>query len=87
MKNLKSLWNAAGLSSVEGCKIICERPFESFEEFWNLTSSSTALRPVWKNLDASDIADIKNSTKENFKIRDGEQLILSSWVNAIKGVV
>ena len=87
MENLKSLWNAAGLSSIEGRKIICERSFENFEEFWGLTSSSPALQPVWKILDASEIADIKNSTKENLKIKDGENLIVSSWVNAIKGNV
>jgi hypothetical protein len=87
MENLKSLWHAAGLSSIEGRKIICERSFESFEEFWGLTSSSPALQPVWKILDASEIADIKNSTKENLKIKDGENLIVSSWVNAIKGKV
>ena len=87
MENLESLWNAASLSSIEGQKIICERSFENFEEFWDLTSSSTALQPVWKILDASEIADIKNSTKENLKIKDGENLTLSSWVNAIKGIV
>lgn len=87
MEHLESLWNAASLSSIEGRKIICERSFENFEEFWGLTSSSTALQPVWKILDASEIADIRNSTKENLKIKDGENLTLSSWVNAIKGIV
>ena len=87
MKNIESLWNAADLSSIEGRKIICERSFESFEEFWNLTSSSTALQPVWKILDASEIADVKNSTQENLKIKNGENLVLSSWVNSIRGNV
>ena len=88
MENLESLWNAASLSSIEGRKIICERSFENFEEFWDLTSSSTALQPVWEILDASEIADIKNSLRKRiWKIKDGENLTLSSWVNAIKGIV
>ena len=85
MKNLSSLWNTAGLSSIEGRKIMCERTFENFEEFWDLTSSSTALQPVWKILDQSQIVDVKNSTKENLKVKNGEKLVLSSWVNAIRG--
>ena len=67
MENLESLWNAASLSSIEGRKIICERSFENFEEFWDLTSSSTALQPVWKILDASEIADIKKFYEREFE--------------------
>ena len=87
MVNMEALWNTAGLNSVEARKITCERTFKDFEEFWDLTSTATALKPVWNNLSSSDISDIKISTKENLRAKDGEELKLSSWVNAIKGHV
>ena len=37
-------------ASVEARKITCERTFKDFEEFWDLTSTATALKPVWNNL-------------------------------------
>ena len=87
MMNLETLWVSAGLNSIEVSKISCERTFEGFDEYWDLTSSSTALQPVWKILDASEIDAVKNFTKENLKIKNGEKLVLPSWVNAIRGNV
>jgi SAM-dependent methyltransferase len=87
MVNLESLWKTAGLSSVEVCEINGERKFEGFEDFWNLTSSSTALKPVWKNLDSLALLDVKNATRKNLKVKTEEKLILLSWANAIKGTV
>jgi ubiquinone/menaquinone biosynthesis C-methylase UbiE len=87
MVNLESLWKTVGFSSVEVCEINGERKFKDFENFWNLTSSSTALKPVWKNLDSLALLDVKNATRKNIKVKTEEKLILSSWANAIKGTV
>ena len=87
MVNLKSLWDTAGLSSVEVLRITCERTFEDFDEFWDLTSSSTALKPVWNALDAAAISDVKKDTNKNLGFENGEKVTVSSWVNAIKGNV
>jgi SAM-dependent methyltransferase len=87
MMNLESLWKTAGFSSIEVRKINGERTFENFEDFWNLTSSSSALQPVWKELDSSALLDVKNATQENLKVEAEEEIRVSSWANAIKGAV
>jgi|TARA_B100001142_G_C14232467_1_gene615953 SAM-dependent methyltransferase len=87
MVNLKSLWDTAGLTSVEVRRITCERTFANFDEFWDLTSSSTALKPVWNGLDAAVISDVKKDTNKNLGAEYGETLTVSSWVNAIRGNV
>ncbi len=87
MVNLKSLWDTAGLNSVEVRRITCERTFESFDDFWDLTSSSTALKPVWNELDKAAISDVRKDTSKNLGVENGEKLTVSSWVNAIRGNV
>lgn len=79
------LWTDAGLRDVQTTQVTVERRFDSFDEYWNVAITGSAMRALFGSLPAEDVALLKSRVRERVKAGDGP-LTLSARANAIRGV-
>jgi len=81
----KALWLDAGLTQVELRTITVESEFRDFDSYWNTARGSNAMRPMFNNLDADQLAAVKSDARARLGAGDGA-LRVTARANAVKGV-
>ena len=76
-----------GAKLVETTTFKVERIFDSYEEYWSLSSKSNSVFPALKNLDPKLIDEVKNELKANLDIDKQGRVKTTAHANAVKGFV
>jgi SAM-dependent methyltransferase len=84
---LQALWTEAGLVSVETRTIEVEREFRNFEDYWETSTNSQALRPVLANLDADGLQRLQAAVREKLAVAPNGTVRYQARANAVKGIV
>jgi hypothetical protein len=87
METLRHLWAAAGLEAVDTRRIVVERTFADFEDFWTTTLTMPNLGPPIAALASADAERLKSAVRRRLPAdRDG-RIKYSATANAIMGRV
>jgi ubiquinone/menaquinone biosynthesis C-methylase UbiE len=81
-----ALWTNAGLKNVRTTQIAVQRKFASFDDYWNSAATSNALRPMFDDIPASQIATLKASVQLRLPSADDGSITVNARANAICGV-
>ena len=84
---LLRLWQEAGLRDIEQQVFTVERRFESFDDFWDITTSSASLTRIFTEIKHDILQDIRQRLREDLPTADDGSITYSAHANAIKGVV
>ncbi|MBT5912481.1 class I SAM-dependent methyltransferase [Rhodospirillaceae bacterium] len=87
MNNLKALWHTRELKFIETKTINVCRSFENFEEFWEITSNSSAFKSLLSEMEREKFEELKCRVRQRIPARVDGGISYSSWANAIRGVV
>ena len=87
MENLRALWEGAGLEAVATREITVERRFDSFDEFWDLTTGATSLRDTLDRLGPERAAAAKARVRETLPTDPAGRIAYTARANAIQGRV
>ena len=87
MEELWHLWTSAGLREIETRAVAVRRAFDSFDDFWNMSTATGGLQATLDPMEG----DVKSRLKERVRARlpaDGHgRITVSGTANAIKGQV
>jgi hypothetical protein len=61
MEALHGLWTDAGLEGIETRAITVRRSFDSFDNFWKVSTATAGLRPTLDLMEADAIAELKGA--------------------------
>ena len=84
---LLRLWQAAGLRHIEQQAFSVERRFESFDSFWNITTSSASLQGVFAGMDSKTVQKVRQRVHNGLPVADDGSITYAARANAIKGTV
>jgi ubiquinone/menaquinone biosynthesis C-methylase UbiE len=84
---LRLVFEKNGAKRVETATFKVERTFDSYEEYWSLSSKSNSVFPALKNLDPKLIDEVKNELKANLDIDQQGRVKATAHANAVKGYV
>lgn len=87
MKDLRDLWTAAGLQSVETRAIPVERTFADFEEYWATSTITPSVRPPLDAMTADDRDKVKARVRARVPADATGRVTHRALANAIKGRV
>ena len=82
---LRLVFEKNGAKRVETTTFKVERIFDSFEEYWSLSSKSNSVFPALKNLGPELIDEVKNEVKANLDIDQQGRVKATAYANAVKG--
>lgn len=80
-----ALWQAAGLEQVRSCQFTVQRRFDSFDEYWNIATQSSTLRPMFEAMPAAQREQLLPNVRHRLQAGDGP-LTLSARANAVCGI-
>jgi SAM-dependent methyltransferase len=84
---LRELWTGAGLQEVEIRQIAVERTFADFDEFWEVSTASGAIKPTLAAMVPSDIETVKNRVRAKLPADASGRITYGAWAHAVKGRV
>lgn len=84
---LAKLWNEAGLQQVETREITVERPFASFDAYWESATQGPGFKPQLAAMSADAQAELKRRTAAHIPRDAAGQMVFSGRANAVKGIV
>jgi SAM-dependent methyltransferase len=84
---LRDLWTDAGLHAVETREITVERSFADFDDFWNISTSSSGIRPTLAAMEPSTVETLKSRVRARLPADATGQVTYGARANAIKGRV
>ena len=84
---LRELWGGAGLDEVETREIATTRTFANFDEFWALSSASSALVAILGSLAPADLARLRSGVSARLPADSAGRITCSARANAVKGRV
>jgi SAM-dependent methyltransferase len=84
---LQALWTGANLTAVETRTIDVTRIFPDFDSFWDVSTNSSALRPVLAAMDPSQLQQLRDATKANLTLAPDGSITYQARANAVKGTV
>ena len=82
---LQLVFEKNGAKLVETATFKVERIFDSYEEYWSLSSKSNSVFPALKSLDPKLIDEVKNELKANLDIDQQGRVKATAHANAVKG--
>jgi ubiquinone/menaquinone biosynthesis C-methylase UbiE len=87
MEGLGHLWTSAGIRDIETRAVAVRRAFDSFDDFWNMSTATGVLQATLDPMKG----DVKSRLKERVRSRlpaDGQgRITVGGTANAIKGRV
>ena len=87
MEALHGLWTDAGLEGIETRAITVRRSFDSFDNFWKVSTATAGLRPTLDLMEADAIAELMERVRGRL-LADGQgRITFGACANAIKGHV
>ena len=87
MEALQRLWTDAGLEGIETHAITVQRSFDSFDNFWQVTTATGGPRATLELMEADAIAELKERVRGRLSADGQRRIILGACANAIKGHV
>ena len=63
MEALHGLWTDAGLEGIETRAITVRRSFNSFDNFWKVSTATAGVRPTLDVMEADAIAELKERVR------------------------
>lgn len=81
----EALWRDGGLAEVRSTQFTVEREFSDFEDYWQAAASSNTLRPMFAQLDAAALAELKAAVRTRLGA-DAGPLRIRARANAVCGV-
>ena len=85
--NLTRLWSEAGLVDVETRTITVERPFESFDEFWESAALNNVIATQVAGLTPEQLQWAKQDAMARVARDEAGRLVFRAHANAVKGRV
>lgn len=86
-EELLRLWQDAGLRDIEQQAFTVERRFDSFDSFWDITTSSASLTKIFTDIKADLLQEIRQRLHADMPLADDGSITYTAHANAIKGVV
>jgi SAM-dependent methyltransferase len=86
MKNLRNLWEGAGLKDIETKTITVRRSFSDFNDYWTNCSRGPGSG-LMESLSQDQVTDLKARVLAKVPRDANDDLIFEARANAIKGVV
>ena len=87
MEALHGLWTDAGLEGIETRAITVRRSFDSFDNFWKVSTATAGLRPTLDLMEADAIAELKERVRGRLPADGQGRITFGACANAIKGHV
>jgi hypothetical protein len=87
METLHGLWTDAGLEGLETRAIKVQRSFDSFDNFWQMTTATGGPRPTLELMEADAIAELKERVRGRLPADGQGRITFGACANAIKGHV
>jgi SAM-dependent methyltransferase len=87
MDALRGLWADAGLTSVETHAITVQRTYADFDEFWNTTTRSGALRAAFNDWPAGEVEKLKARVHARLPADGQGRITCPARANAVRGRV
>jgi len=87
MEVLQGLWTDAGLEGIETRAITVQRSFDSFDNFWQVTTATGAPRATLELMEADAIAELKERVRARLPADGRGSITFGACANAIKGHV
>ena len=87
MEALHGLWTDAGLEGIETRAITVQRSFNSFDNFWQVTTATGVPRPTLELMEADAIAELKKRVRGRLPADGQGRITFGACANAIKGDV
>jgi ubiquinone/menaquinone biosynthesis C-methylase UbiE len=87
MESLRNLWAGAGLDKIETRKIVVERTFADFEDFWVTTLRMPNMGPPIAALASVDAERLKTGVQQRLPMDNDGRITYSASANAITGHV
>jgi hypothetical protein len=87
MEALHGLWTDAGLEGIETRAITVQRSFDSFDNFWQVTTATGGPRATLALMEADAIAELKERVRARLPADSQGRITYAARVNAIKGRV
>ena len=84
---LYDLWAGAGFTEIESRAISVTRIFESFEEFWTISTNGTGMRPIIEAMAPADRNLLKSRVSIRLPADAAGRISYQGTANAIKGCV
>lgn len=85
LKNLRKLWEGAGLKDIETTTITVSRSFKDFNDYWTNCARGPASK-VMDSLTQDQVVDLKSRVQANIPKDANGDLIFEARANAIKGI-
>jgi SAM-dependent methyltransferase len=87
MEALRGLWADAGLEGFETRAITVQRSFDSFDNFWKVSTATAGLRPTLDLMEADAIAELKERVRGRLPADGQGRITFGACANAVKGHV
>jgi hypothetical protein len=87
MDALRGLWADSGLTLVEISEITVQRTYADFDEFWNTTTRSGALRVAFNDWPAGEVEKLKVRVRARLPADAHGRITYSARANAVRGRV
>ena len=86
-EELLRLWQEAGLRDIEQQVFTVERRFESFDDFWDITTSSASLTRIFTGMKPNVLQEIRRRLEDELPVAADGSLTYAAHANAIKGTL
>ena len=87
MEGLRHLWTNAGLGEIETRAITVRRSFDSFDDFWNVSTATGSPRATLDSMKEDAVAQLKQRVRARLPADGQGRITLGATANAIKGHV
>ena len=87
MQALHGLWTDARLERIETRAITVQRSFDSFDNFWQVTTATGGPRATLELMEADAIAELKERVRGRLPADGQGRITFGACANAIKGHV
>ena len=85
---MQKLWTDAGIQAVETRAITVQRTFESFEDYWSVSSSrGSSANTALTGLGPEKIAELKERMRKKLPPDSTGRITYSATANAVKGTL
>ena len=84
---LRELWACAGLDAIETRRIVVQRTFDDFDDFWTTTVLTPTLGPTFASMPPQDAELLKTRVRSRLPTDATGRITYEAHANAVKGRV
>ncbi len=87
MEGLRHLWTNAGLRGIETRAVAVRRGFDSFDDFWNVSTATGGLQATLDPMKDDAVSQLKERVRARLPADGQGRITVGGTANAIKGHV